>query len=281
MTPARRAFALPTALMLGVVVIVLIAAMLQRQAAHAMLGQRQLASYTEHHLARGFNDAVEAWMQSNATRSVADALAPDGHAFDLTTESGQRVGVWVRPGQGRLLVELGGLTSTAADDLRVAGALLRRFARPDELPILIRRDGPVPVDARVAPEPVLRAVAQAVLGNDSDRLADELLAARRSKDLEPADLAQVLASVQMEPDQQARLAAILTAEGGLWEYGVEEIPSGPVTGRDTIAYGGLVEQISTAAVNRADRDAMIQRNSRVLDWWKAEPAQRWWRAENR
>lgn len=277
----RRAFALPTALLLGAVAIVLIAAMLQRQSAQGRIAQKQLDAYAEHHIARGFNDAVEAWIQSNGSRSIAEALAEDGKAFDLATESGQRVGVWLRPGQGRLLLQLGGPGGQAADDLRRAGVLLRR-REPARLDLLTRRDGPIQADAGSAPEPVLRAIADAVLENGSDSFVTELMSKRASKpQLEPSDLTDVFTRADVDRDAQPRLLALLTVTPSVWEYGVEELPRGPLD-RETRAYAGLVQQVSvTPALPRGERDTSVQRNSKVLDWWKAEGNQRWWRRRYR
>jgi len=281
MNTHRRGFAMATALLIGVVAIVLFGVMLQRQGSHALMGQRILGSYSDHHLSRGFSDAIGAWVASNASRDLSEALGPDGHAFDLTTEGGQAVRVWMRPGQGTLLVELGGLASTAADDMRRAAAYLRRHAG-DQLPRMVRREGPLSVDVRTAPEPVLRAVLDSVLeGDGTEQVLAELLS-RRTGAMEPATLTEIWTAANLPAATQRRLAPLFVVTSSVWEFGVEAMQAGgfPRT-EDVIAYGGLVHQQGTSAASRVDREAMLQRTSRILEWWKAGPDSRWWGANNR
>jgi hypothetical protein len=99
--------------------------------------------------------------------------------------------------------------------------------------------------------------------------------------LEATDLTDVFTRADVDRDDQARLLALLTTTPSVWEYGVEEIPGGPLD-RETRAYAGLVLQVSVAAPPpRSERAASVQRNSKILDWWKAEGEQRWWHRRNR
>ncbi|MBK9188280.1 MAG: hypothetical protein IPM33_04915 [Phycisphaerales bacterium] len=278
---SRRGYAMAIALMIGVVVIVLFGVLLQRQGSHALMGQRILGSYSDHHLSRGYADAISAWVASNASRDISEALGPDGHAFDLTTDSGQAVRVWMRPGQGTLLVELGGLASTAADDMRRAAAYLRRHAGND-LNRMVRREGPLTVDVRIAPEPVLRAVLDSVLeGDGTDQVLADLISRRRGP-MEAATLTEVWTAANLDNAIQRRLSALFVVTSSVWEFGVQAMgPAGLPRGEDVTAYGGLVHQQGASAASRADRAALVQRSSRILEWWKAGPDIRWWEANNR
>src|SRR4051812_26592877 len=106
---ARRAFALPMVLMLVLISGVLLAVMIDRQGAQALTVQRELDSYTFHHISRGVQEAIEAWIRNNGNNDIAGALDVDGHAFDLQVEGGQLVRISFYEAQDTVLAELAGL----------------------------------------------------------------------------------------------------------------------------------------------------------------------------
>ncbi|MFY7895702.1 MAG: hypothetical protein ACOVP8_05680, partial [Phycisphaerales bacterium] len=97
----RGGFALPLVVLLTVIAGILLAAMLDRFGTQQTFAQRQLEQYRDHHIARGLQEAMQAWVNSidTQTQSLKASLGERGKAFDLELD-GQRVTVYLEDGQG-------------------------------------------------------------------------------------------------------------------------------------------------------------------------------------
>jgi hypothetical protein len=264
----RVGMALPVVLMLVLVAGIVIATMMERHVAQALTVQRELQQYAFHHASKGVQEAIEAWLrQSGATRSMAEALDADGHAFDLTLEDGGTVSVSLFDAQDGVLIEMAGLSSQArelgramVDELQAkAGNVAARY---------VRREGPLAVSVNAAPEDVLyAAVVAANGGDDAENLVSEILHARQSETITPQSLNEVFAQANVPPESRPTLGMVLTAQPTLWRVVAETKRSGAVVpGRPARRFCGLV--VLSGNLNGApkDRAAALQRNSLITSW---------------
>jgi hypothetical protein len=262
--PRREAFALPTALLLILVSGIMITVMLERQVGQTITVQKELDTYTFHHLSRGLGEGIEAWIRSNGANDIGEALAENGHAFDLEVEGGQVVHVYFFEAQGAILTEFAGLSTqtlelaaTAVDNLRRnEGLRAREF---------VRSEGPVAVSVLTAPPEVLRAAISSVCDDiRTTALVGEVLRHQEEGTLDAQILTQLYEQVEVPAEQRGKLGGLLTAQPVLWRVIAEtDPPAGVFPRRGTIRYGGLAV---VAAGQGRDRSNPLQRNSSIVSW---------------
>ncbi|HYE63634.1 MAG TPA: hypothetical protein VD997_16705 [Phycisphaerales bacterium] len=264
----RRGFAMAIVLMLLAVSGVVIAFMLDRQANQTRTVQREIESYTFHHISRGIQEAVEAWIRSNGNNPLGPALSDDGHAFDLVVERGQTVEVYFLDAQGAVLAEFAGLTG---DSLDMAIDILQQLRRAENRRTAeyIRREGPVAISINVAPEPVLRAVISSVLDQiQTNALVREIMTARAAEVIDRAKLEAIFRDADTPGANIPKLTALLATEPVLWQVIAQaKSPEGVwPPPRGTIRYGGLALVSTGAAAAGRNRSADLQRSSSMISW---------------
>jgi len=218
--PPRRAFALPMVLLLVLVSGIILAVMLERQSAQGLTVERELDTYRFHHISRGVQEAVEAWIRGNSNSDVAGALDADGHAFDLQVEGarGDVVRIYFFDAQDKVLADFSGLSGDALD--AASGILMRlRDEQGSRAMTFIRRDGPVAVSVNSAPDEVLHAAIGSVLDlNQTNSLIAEIRAAR--KDGTPIDaqaLTGMFNNANVDAQTLPKVQALITAQPVLWQ----------------------------------------------------------------
>lgn len=269
--PARpistRAFALPMVLLLMVVSGVMLSVMLRRHAAQLMTTKRELDGYTFGHATRGLGDALDAWIKYQGRSPVAEALDPDGRAFDLVIDGGQRVAIRLRDGQGRALMNLSGLS---AENVRTGREVLRRLkvATGDEVGNYLREDGPLAVSVNTASSEVLLAVLRAITGDSGGSgLVNDILSRRDSEGLiDPTGLQALVDQSELAPEHKARANALLTANPALWRVVAEAVSPNGVVSR----FRAWVIITRGATVASGDRAASLQRSVSIFGWEKVE-----------
>jgi hypothetical protein len=243
-----------------------IAFMIERQAAQSLTVQRQLKLYSFDHVSRGIGEAVDAWIKSNGTESVKEALAENGHAFDLEVEGGQTVRVSLFEAQGAVLAEFAGLSGPSLDAAREVLEKLVELER-NEAPRFTRREGPVAVSLNSAPREVLTAVAESVLDAlDADTFVSEVIRARADGDISTEAFGEVLNRSDVPQEARAELTALFTTQPVLWRIIAEaDSPGGVYPPRPSIRYSALAIIINSPGGGR-DRSASLQRNSSIISW---------------
>jgi hypothetical protein len=263
----RRAFALPTIVIVALIFAVMLTVMIERNTAQVLLTHKQYESYTFSHATRGVGEAVDAWIRSNQSRPIADALGPDGWAFDLEAEGGATVRVYLHDGQGLALAELAGLRADALDSgVEILRAL--RDLHPDRASSLVRREGPLAVSVNAAPPEVLEAVVDSVMAGSGTRdIIAELTAGRAGRALDDEGLTRLIDASHADGDAKPRLKALLTASPILWR--VEAQARSRATGivGDRFAAWAVISRGSRTG---ADRAAAVQRSVSVFGWEKTE-----------
>lgn len=256
-------------LMLLAVSGVVIAYMLDRQSAQNRTVAREIDSYTFHHISRGIQEAVEAWIRSNGNNPLGPALDEDGHAFDLVVERGQTVEVYFLDAQGAVLADFAGLTG---DSLDMALDILEELRRGERQRTseYVRREGPVAVSINAAPEPVLRAVISSVLDPlKTNALTREILAARNPVEpIDRAKLEQIFRDADVPSANSPKLQGLLATEPVLWQVIAQaKSPEGVwPPPRGTIRYGGLALVSSGTPSTGRNRSGDLQRSSSMISW---------------
>jgi len=252
-------------IMLVMVCSILIAVMLERHGTDALTVQRQLDSYTFHHVSRGIQEGVEAWIKSNGTASITDALTQDGHAFDLDVDGGQTVHIYFQDAQGTVLTEFAGLSGVS---LETAQEILYRLREQDGIRMadFVRREGPVAVSMQSASREVMTAVAAAVVdAPTAEAVVSEIIHAREEGLLDANTINEAFNRADVGPEQRPRLTALFTAQPVLWRVVAEaDPPLGVYPPRPTIRYGGLAVIMATPGAR--DRSTSLQRNSAIISW---------------
>jgi hypothetical protein len=276
----RRAFALPLVLTFVIIGTLILAMVLERFSGQRATIQRQLDTYQDHHVARGLREAVDAWLGAAATetpansspiasgstpptpKTIEDYLGQDNHAFDLTLagSSTRPVSIYLFEAQGKLLADFTGLSPTELQLAAGAVAMLPDVVTGRDPKAFLRKEGPLQVSVRSAPQEVLEAIGRSVLGqNKGSDLAQEILRARQLGVIDTTKLNEVYQKVGVAPEDMTRLQSLLSASPWLWLVVAE------MEGSD----GDLVRYQGLTTVRGAARASNRQSNNRpgqFLTW---------------
>jgi hypothetical protein len=261
-------------LMLVLVSGIIIAVMMERQSAQAHAVQRELDSYRFHHISRGIQEAVEAWIRSNGNNDIASALDQDGHAFDLEVEGsrthGDTVHIYFYEAQGGALADFSGLSGDALDLAR--GVIERlRDEQGARAANFIRRDGPVAISINSAPEEVLHAALASVLDHqEANSLISEVKRAREEGTLiDTQALTGMYDTAGVDAQSRPKLQGLITAQPVLWQVVAEaDLPRGVYPPPSPVRYGGLA--IIAGPAGSRDKSNTLQRNSSFVSWENLE-----------
>jgi hypothetical protein len=249
---------------------IILAVMLERQSVQALTVQREMETYRFHHISRGVQEAVEAWIRSNSSNDIAGALEQDGHAFDLQVEGGKSgsdtVHIYFLEAQGEALADFTGLSGDALDSARTVIEHLKQEQGADAQ-YLIRREGPVAVSVNSAPEEVLHAVLGSVLDmQQTNSLIDEIKRSRGDGvQIDPQALNGMLDNALVDATARPKLQGLITAQPVLWQIVAEAAPpAGVYPAPPPVRYGGLA--IIAGPAGARDKSNTLQRNSSFVSW---------------
>lgn len=268
MRSTRGGFTLPMVVLVLLIVGMLLVLLTQRMVDHALAARRQTDAYVFHHVSLGIQEAVEAWVDSNGRRSLAESLGPEGMAFELVVEGGQRVNVRFRDAQGLALGQLAGLRENQATLAAGVMVSLAEAIGPERAGAMIRSDGPVAISVGSAPEEVLIAAVSSVTGGDGAAdLVGEILRARETTILSEEELTGLIDAAGLEPTQANAIRQLLTASPQLWEVIAEAEPlPGSVLTAKRIRYGGLAQLATQTRARSPQERISLERRSRFIRW---------------
>jgi len=238
----RRGFAFAMVILLMLVVSMGVGLAMTRFTAQARTVARQTEKYRQHHLGRGLQEAVGAWLRQQNGRELHEALDPEtGHAMDIVLADGSEVAVFLRDAQGAALSNLTGLGEREIEE---GGLLLRNLAAATSENQYLRQTrpfGPFRVSIESAPDAVLEAAARVVAGNLADRLLVELHALRdQIEPISRTELTRAATSAGLDSEQRAGMFRIFATDVELWAVIIEvRAGRGARSGRLMSTYGGV------------------------------------------
>ncbi|MFM9997054.1 MAG: hypothetical protein ACKVU4_14795 [Phycisphaerales bacterium] len=221
-----RAFALPTVLLLTMVVGVAAAAMLSREADNRLMIERQLRAYGTHHMGKGVREVVGQWAISLSSQPLEKMIASDGHVLDLAMADGTLVRVSMADGQGSLLNDLARVPTSERVDAAAMIEALREVAGSSVEPDWVRPVGPVRVSAMGAPEAVLTAGARVATSTkgQATALVRAIMDARRDGEMTEATLNAAASRAGLTGDALSKFNRLFAPRPELWLLGVEVYP---------------------------------------------------------
>lgn len=208
--------------LLALVGAIMVAVMLERQAAQQLGVNRRVARYGVHHTGRGVKEVVGTWLNTVQNESVDNLVGRDGHALDIEIQDGRVVSIYLTEGQGLVLGDAAGLDGAKAAAVTGMMDRLRAAVGRERLPEFLRPAGPVAVSAGSAPAEVLAAAAGTVLGaSATERFVDSLLRERKEGKLPPGKLNEALNDSGASPEERGRLQEVVTDKPTLYRLRAE------------------------------------------------------------
>ncbi|KAA0217248.1 MAG: hypothetical protein DYG94_01580 [Leptolyngbya sp. PLA3] len=239
-----RGYAMPLVFLLSLVVALVLGLAIERNTAQVHNVKRQLEAYRSHHIARGFQEAISAWLSQQNSRSIAQSLGEGGHAIDLSLPDGSVIAVYLRDGQGTILDPQAASSDNAekAASLRVR---VQQLCAEQELDYenYQRPLGPFSISINVADPLVLQAVAEEVVGLDRAPEMVNKLIERRSEtgQLERQDVLGVGTEMGLDTETRNALMEYFTVSPEMWYVTIELRGGAGMSNRALRArYGGLV-----------------------------------------
>ncbi|MDF1808287.1 MAG: hypothetical protein P1U42_01175 [Phycisphaerales bacterium] len=238
----RRGFAIAMVVMLMVVVGLGIGVALTRFSAQTKSVSRQVQSYQDHHLGRGLQEAIGAWLRQQNGRELSEVLEPEtGHAMDIILSDGSEVSAFLLDAQGAALSNLSGKTDQQIEN---GGAILRNLtlnSTQAEYLDFTRPFGPMNISVNSAPQRVLDAACRVVAGQYSDQYLTELEVLRNSGvAITRTELTRAASNAGLSSEQRAVGLQIFATDIELWAVIIEvRAGRGSSQGRLISRYGGI------------------------------------------
>lgn len=268
----RRAFAFVMVILLLMVVSMGIGLAMMRFSAQSKTVARQVAKYQEHHLGRGLQEAIGAWLRQQNGRDLTEVLEPvTGHAMDIVLADGSEVSVFLRDAQG---AALSNLSSSSDMEIEEGGLLLRNLAaNTDEDQYLrdTRPFGPFKISIASASDRVLDAASRVIAGSLADRFLAELGSLRYSGEpITRTELTRVATAAGLDAEQRAALFRVFATDIELWAVIIEVRAGGGMRQGQTIArYGG----VTSIRINSSSRTGNPQELGAFITWRELELGQ--------
>ncbi len=245
----RRAFAFVMVILLLLVVSMGIGFAMMRFSAQSKTVARQVSKYQEHHLGRGLQEAIGAWLRQQNGRDLYEVLEPEtGHAMDIILADGSEVAVFLLDAQGAALSNLTNQSDTVIEE---GGLILRNLAASTTEEEYLRETrpfGPFTISIASASDVVLDAAARVVAGSQADRFISELFSLRDNPEsISRTELTQVATSAGLDSQQRAAIFRVFATDIELWAVVIEVRAGGGVRQGQLIArYGGVTNLRSSS-----------------------------------
>ncbi|MCR9075136.1 MAG: hypothetical protein NXI07_03775 [bacterium] len=249
----RRAFAFVMVVLLMLVVSMGIGLAMMRFSAQTKSVARQVTKYQEHHLGRGLQEAIGAWLRQQNGRDLHEALEPEtGHAMDIILADGSEVSVFLRDAQG---AALSNLTNESDVLIEEGGIILRNLASMTTEEQYLRETrpfGPFTISIASASDIVLQAAAQVVAGGLADRFLAELGSLRENPDaISRTELTRIATASGLDSEQRAALFRVFATDIELWAVIIEVRAGGGMRQGQLIARYGGVTNIRSSSSSRS------------------------------
>jgi hypothetical protein len=244
----QRGFALPVVLVVLMLVSVVSAVMLQRQASQRLISERRLGWYREHHARFGFEELIDAWLRS-LPRNVMllEVVGENGHALDIDLRDGTIVSIYLRDGQGALLVSPDAVEPAARETVIATTERFDQIVGINGRPLERRTVGPRALSLRSASPEAMRAVVDTISGVPGSGLAfaNAIVAERTMTEdgsVSDAALTAALRATELTEEQAQPLRAAFVQRPTLYFVVVELRPKSALAARsaETVRFGGYI-----------------------------------------
>lgn len=233
-THGQRGFALPLVVLLTLVGGLAIALLLERHSVQALAYQRQVDNYTNHHESSGIMECILNWLPTTRGR-LETAVDENNLAFSMDLSGGPggikapaRLDVYMRDGQGAMLRDPTAVFGRRREIVEDAVYILE--TAPEELKVegMFRTVGPAEVSLKHAPALVIQAICAAIVEDPkkADDAAKAILRTRAEMettsegapvDPSPTLISNALKDLNLSPQEQKEIAAMLTVKPTLYE----------------------------------------------------------------
>ena len=252
-TTSRRAFAFVMVILMMVVVSMGIGLAMTRFTAQNNTVNRQMVKYQEHHLGRGLQEAIGAWLRQQNGRDLNEVLEEGtGHAMDIVLADESEVSVYLLDAQGAALSNLTGQSDVEIEE---GGLMLRNLAaNTTEAQYLqdTRPFGPFKISIASASDRVLDAASRVVAGSLAERFMAELDSMRYGETVvSRTELTRVATAAGLDSDQRAALFRVFATDIELWAVIIDVRAGRGLRQGQTIARYGGVTQIRLSSSNRS------------------------------
>lgn len=202
MSTARRAFVMPTIILLVFAGSLVVASALQRYSTQQLIVQQQIESYHRHHDVQGARALIRLWLSRQGLRDLSRLASTETPAHRFELPGGRRIAVFLVDGQGLAKADISGEPPANRDAFE---RFLRRI--PEGRPELFRRVGPPQISINTAPVPLLQALAP-----DGQDLSSALLVARERQRIDQASLRQLLVDTGYDNEKIADILRLVAFE---------------------------------------------------------------------
>ena len=240
-------------ILLMIVVSLGIGLAMARFSAQSKSVSRQVSKYQEHHLGRGLQEAIAAWLRQQNGRDLHEVLEPEsGHAMDIVLADGSEVSVFLRDAQG---AALSNLTNLSDLEIEEGGLILRNLAATTSEKQYLQETrpfGPFSISIASASDRVLDASARVIAGSLADRFLAELDSIRYNDEaISRTELTRIATASGLDSDQRAAMFRVLATDIELWAVIIEVRAGSGLNQGQTIARYGGVTQIRLSSSNRS------------------------------
>lgn len=201
MTP-RRAFVMPTIILLIFAGSLVIASALQRSGTQQLIVQQQVESYHRHHDVQGARAVIRLWLSRQGLRDLSRIASPETSAHRFELPGGRRIVVFLIDGQGLAKADV--RNEPPANREAFEKYLLRI---PANRPELFRRLGPPQISVNSAPVALLESLAP-----DGSDLGQTLSVARARQRLDQASMRQILVDTGYDNEKIAEILRLVAFE---------------------------------------------------------------------
>ncbi len=259
--PQRRGFALPVVIVVLLIVSMVSAVLLQRQASDRLVTERRLNWYREHHAQAGLEEVINAWLRSLPRNLRLDEVLDDtGRALTIDFRDGTEALISITDGQGAILTEPSAVPPSERDQIEQIAARFDELVGKANRPLERRAVGPSKLSLQSASREAIEATASAFApAASASTFAQNVTEQRESEadgQLTNDGLTNALAASELEEDQAQRLRAAITLRPTLYFVTIELRPTGAMRRRDSgssVYFGGYIP-IAPAGGARASLD---------------------------
>lgn len=230
----RRAFVMPTVVLLALVASLAVTVLLNRNSVRRSDAEYALDSYIEEHRQRGIRELIALWLQFSGQQDLEGLLGEDGLAFTLEYSADRELRVRLVPMQSAPLTDPEGLGPMQPTEEIIETSRQREIVERTALALgeragaVGRTSGPLGVSLRDASPETIRAITMAVVGDEqiADDYTNRLVRYRNEQnEIDRGQLVTLAGEAGIETALQTQLTAIWTMLPSLW--GVRAELTGP------------------------------------------------------